>query len=160
MTEVSADCDGSLVNKEREVLRSPWLFLGWLLGFFGLFVGLSALTVVSVPSDFIPVLVFLVPGVWATAVIPFSGVRISEAGIRYRGLMKFRSLRWEDVAAVTVGIHSQGSLLTSVVPVVELAQGEKVELTILAGYARISGAHNRRVVRQVEALEAMRERMG
>lgn len=133
-------------------MRSPWLLVVWVLGGLMLLLGISVISASVTFSDApFTITLSLLLGGWLCFLAPFSCVRITENGIKYRGLLRYWTLAWSEVDSVDVGLPREGNLLTSVVPVVKKKNGKVLELAVLSGYAATGGS-NRRVMAQVDRI--------
>ncbi|MEU0371892.1 PH domain-containing protein [Streptomyces sp. NPDC006283] len=134
-----------------------WNWISFLLGLLTLFIGISVLT----SGDFAGECVHRSPhsdrGGLGVVDGSICGVRVDDAGIRYRGIFKRVSLPWSEVQSISVDCVGGDGLLEAEMPVVKKADGKDLPILILAGYTSGQPRVNGRVRRQASVMqEALR----
>ncbi|MBO1414657.1 hypothetical protein [Streptomyces sp. FH025] len=103
-------------------------------------------------DDLIPIVLCGVPGLVLTVRAPMYGVSFGPAGLKYSGLLRGRSYTWSEIERVECAT-TPGTLFSSILPELVLADGKSDQLPLLAGYGFGS-----KVNKRVEALVADMER--
>ncbi|MFJ9839736.1 hypothetical protein ACIRYZ_04585 [Kitasatospora sp. NPDC101155] len=103
-------------------------------------------------DDLIPIVLTGIPGLVLTVRTPMYGVSFGPAGLTYSGLLRARSYTWSEVERVE-SATVPGTLFSSDLPELVLADGKSDQLPLLAGYGRGS-----KVNKRVESLVADMER--
>ncbi|MBO1414661.1 hypothetical protein [Streptomyces sp. FH025] len=132
--------------------RSPWAIVHFLIGLVCALVSVSTAAYATRVDDLIPIVLCGVPGLVLTVRAPIYGVSFGPAGLKYSGLLRARSYTWSEVERVEHA-KAAGTLFSSDLPELVLADGRTDQLPLLAGYGFSSKAN-----RRVESLVADMER--
>ncbi len=132
--------------------RSPWAIVYFLIGLVCALTAVSTATYATRVDDLIPIVLTGIPGLVLTLRTPMYGVSFGPTGLRYSGLLRARSYTWSEVAKVEYATVP-GTLFSSDLPELVLADGKSDQLPLLAGYGRGS-----KVNKRVESLVADLER--
>ncbi|MFF3004165.1 hypothetical protein ACFVTF_15320 [Kitasatospora sp. NPDC057940] len=134
--------------------RSPWALAYFLIGLVCALIAASSAAFSTRVDDLIPIVLAGVPGLVLTLRSPVYGVSFGADGVKYCGLLRARSYAWSEVREVR-SATVPGTLFSSGLPELVLADGKSDQLPLLAGYGWGTKA-NRRVEDLVAELERAR----